>query len=61
MIRYYLGRPISVASTLEGWVWGYDSEGRDWIFWHDQLKATPWGLSWSLSESRTGIGDEQKR
>jgi hypothetical protein len=43
--RYYLGMPILVVSALEGWVLGYDPDGRDAVFWHDQLKATPWGDS----------------
>lgn len=43
MIRYYLGTPVSVASALEGWVLGYWPDGREFTFWYDQLKATPWG------------------
>lgn len=53
MIRYYLGRPILVVSALEGWVLGYDSDGRDWTFWHDQLKKTPW-------EGTRGAATERK-
>lgn len=43
MIRYYLGQPILVVSALEGWVLGYESDGQDRVYWHEQLKATPWG------------------
>jgi len=43
MTRYYLGEPVCVVSALEGWVLGYTQDGREWVFWHDQLKATPWG------------------
>lgn len=42
MIRYYLGKPVIVASALEGWVLGYWSDGREFTFWHSQLLATPW-------------------
>ena len=42
MIRFYLGEPVTVISALEGWVLGFTQDGREWVFWHDQLKATPW-------------------
>ena len=42
MIRYYLGIPVLVVSALEGWVLGYDQDGREAVYWHDQLKKTPW-------------------
>lgn len=42
MIRYYLGEPILCVSALEGWVLGYDERGREAVYWHEQLKATPW-------------------
>lgn len=43
MIRYYLGVPVSVASELDGWVLGYWPDGREFTFWHTQLKSEPWG------------------
>jgi hypothetical protein len=43
VIRYYLGRPVTVASALEGWVLGYWPDGREFTFWHAQLHKTPWG------------------
>lgn len=45
MIRYYLGQPILVVSALEGWVLGYDSDGRDSVFWYEQLLEAPWGVA----------------
>lgn len=42
MIRYFLGRPIRVVSALEGWVLGYEEDDTQAVYWHDQLKQTPW-------------------
>lgn len=54
MTRYYLGTPVLCVSALEGWVLGYMPDGREFTFWHEQLKATPWGDGSPSIEPKTG-------